>query len=641
MKLMSFITKLLAMYTIFTQKFIRATVFLVFVFMAFFLFSVSPKENAIMDELAHIPSGYSYLTQQDMRLNPEHPPILKDLSALPLLFMNLHFPTDLKAWTTDINGQWEMGTAFLYNSGNDPDAIVYWARIGPIILTLLLAFFVFKFGSEFFGEKVGLIALILFAFSPAVLAHGKYVTTDVAAAFGFFTATFYFLRYLKDPVRKNLWWAGIFFGIAQGLKFSTVLLIPFFIGIAWLWSRSETGSFWRWMGRTCAIIAIGYLAVIWPLYQFHVWNYPASMTPAEQAIIVPLKTCDDQNMDNIHVSQTRDAECNLKKFRVRPLAHLIVWMSDKPLLRPFAQYATGVFMVGKRVVGGNTTYFLGDVARNAWWYYFPVIYLIKEPLAAHVLTLTATIIMLTYLYREKFFTRSRTRQSWRDFIQEHFVPFIMFLLVIYYWTVSMVTNLNIGIRHIIPTMPFIFLLVAHIILSYLGRKPMFEGDLSLNTVKRIASFYFTKAWHYVALCLVLFWYIMTTAAHYPYFTSYFNELVGGPANGYKYVADSNVDWGQDLKRLAQFVKDKNIDKIRLNYFGGGSPAYYLGDAYVSWWSSKGSESGWHAVSATFLDEAFGRAVGNYSHAEQDTYPWLKGRTPVTVIGNSIVVYHLE
>src|SRR3989344_2712571 len=648
MKWMHYLTKAIGLYAAFSGKLARAMVFLSLAVMLFFLVSVSGKESAVMDELAHIPAGYSYLTKQDRRLNPERPPLLKDLSALPLIFMDLDFPTGIKAWTADVNGQWVMGDEFLYKSGNDPDRIIFWSRMGSILLTVLLGFFIFKFGTEFFSGKVGLLALILFAFSPAVLAHGKYVTTDVAAAFGFFTATFYFLRYLKEPTRKNLVWAGVFFGIAQALKFSLVLLIPFFIGIALLWALShhDRRMVWRWMGRVFVIFAIGYIGIIWPLYQFHVWNYPAGVTdPAhiQEIAAVTQRYCPELNKDRVGPSQYRDTACNLKTFRPHALADAIVWMSDKPVLRPLAQYAHGVLMVGQRTAGGNTTYFLGDVSIRAWWYYFPVVYLIKEPLAGHVLSLAALVILCAYLGKKRILSALRKRhgETLRRLLREHFAAATAILLVLYYWGVSMLGNLNIGVRHIIPTLPFIFLLVADIILTYLGRRPSFELNLSLDTVKRIASFYFVKAWHYAALCVIVLWYVISTIAHYPYFTSYFNELIGGSKNGHRYVADSNLDWGQDMKRLAQFTKDNNINKIRVAYFGAGSPDYYLKDKYIPWWSSRGAEPGWYAISATFLDEAFGLPVGKYVRAEQDSYPWLRGKTPVTVIGNSIFVYRLE
>ena len=67
-----------------------------------------------MDELAHIPAGYGYVRHLDFRLNPEHPPLVKVLAGLPLIFLGPNFPTDHKAWEKDVNGQWDMGTEFLY-----------------------------------------------------------------------------------------------------------------------------------------------------------------------------------------------------------------------------------------------------------------------------------------------------------------------------------------------------------------------------------------------------------------------------------------------------------------------------------------------------------------------------------------------
>src|SRR3990167_8252997 len=89
------------------------------------------QESAVMDELAHIPAGYSYLNNLDYRLNPEHPPLVKMAAGIPLLFLDLNFPTDIPAWNEEVNGQWDMGYEFLYQSGNDADQIIQWARTGP------------------------------------------------------------------------------------------------------------------------------------------------------------------------------------------------------------------------------------------------------------------------------------------------------------------------------------------------------------------------------------------------------------------------------------------------------------------------------------------------------------------------------
>jgi len=168
---------------------IVAFLLLIFVFVLAF-FSVK-DDSLTMDEVVHLPAGYSYLTQKDMRLNPEHPPLIKDLGALPLLFINasansaqekIKFPSEISAWKNDINGQWDFGRYFLYNIGNPTDKMILWGRMPMILILILLGFFIFKWTKELFGNRAGLLALFLFSFSPTLLAHGRLVTTDVGAA---------------------------------------------------------------------------------------------------------------------------------------------------------------------------------------------------------------------------------------------------------------------------------------------------------------------------------------------------------------------------------------------------------------------------------------------------------------------------
>src|SRR5579863_3886820 len=74
------------------------------------MFYASRTDSAIDDELAHIPAGYGYVHNLDYRLNPEHPPLIKALAMLPVLFLNPVYPTDSNAWSTEVNGEWDMGT---------------------------------------------------------------------------------------------------------------------------------------------------------------------------------------------------------------------------------------------------------------------------------------------------------------------------------------------------------------------------------------------------------------------------------------------------------------------------------------------------------------------------------------------------
>lgn len=127
---------------------------------------------------------------------------------------------------------------------------------------------------------------------------------------------------------------------------------------------------------------------------------------------------------------------------------------------------------------------------------------------------------------------------------------------------------------------------------------------------------------------------------FPYYLSYYNALGGGLQNGYKIATDSNYDWGQDLKRLRDYVEKNNIAKINLDYFGGGSPKYYLGEKYKSWWSSKGAPpaGSYFAVSLNSLTGNQAKGIGDITIKPEDAYQWLRGKIPIARAGISILIF---
>ena len=602
-----------------------------------------------MDELAHIPAGYAYLKFGDNRLNPEHPPLLKDLAALPLLFLKLNFPLNSEYWQNYTNGQWDVGKEFLYKSGNDADKIIDWARLGPMVLTILTSLLLFFVSKERVGKFWAFLPLLLFSFSPLVLAHGHYVTTDLAAAFGSLLSLWLFIRYLKNQNRKNLLLAGLGFGISQLLKFSLILLIPVFLILATIFFIIKTYQKWpempdyrKWrktiiaflkiLGATILIFLIGYL-IVYLVYLPQNLNYPAEKQKSDTSKILT------------SFSGGPDPEWLTCKSwtgsiarQTRCLANINIWISDKPIFKPFSQYFLGFLMTLQRSSAGNTGYFLGEVSATGWHNYFPIVFLIKEPLPSLILIGLALIIALwrviKSLAEKKLFSRMLT------WLWQHFSEFSMLTFVAVYWLSSIRSPLNIGFRHLLPTLPFTYLLVATEI------KKWWRGEdryFFFNWWEKI-KFYLKKFSKIFLksglLTILLLWYLLETLFIAPHFIAYFNETAGGAKNGYRYVVDSNLDWGQDLKRLAQFVEKNKIEKIKVDYFGGGSPEYYLKEKFEPWWSAKGQpESGsWFAVSLTFLQSGQGKAAAGFERKFEDTYWWLKNKKPFSRIGYSIFVY---
>jgi 4-amino-4-deoxy-L-arabinose transferase-like glycosyltransferase len=572
---------------------------LIAAFLLTFVFFISvfsvKDDSATMDEMAHLPAGYSYLTQKDMRLNPEHPPLIKDLAAIPLLFIKgINFPQDIKAWKEDINGQWEFGFNFLYNSGNPADKMIFWSRIPMILILILLGFYIFKWAKELFGNKAALLSLFLFSFSPTFLAHGRLVTTDVGAATGIFIATYYFIKALKSSTKRNIILAGISFGLAELCKFSVILLIPFFAILALIWWLIKLGTWQKTLKILILVFIIGYL-LIWPVYQYHVWNYP----PERQA---------------------RDTEFLLGSTPFPKVREILVWASTKPILRAYAHYGLGLALVLQRAAGGHTTYFLGEVSAAGWKNYFPVVYSVKEPLAFHILTLIA-LLYASFLIKKAFW--QNTFQRMRGWLKNHFPEFAMLGFIGLYWVTSLTSNLNIGVRHLLPAFPFTILLVSGAIVNFL-REPF----LKLK---------------YALLGVLILWQILSVISIYPHFLAYFNELAQGPDNGYIYTVNSNLDWGQDLKRLKKWIDEKNIDKIYVDYFGGGDAQYYLKEKYAPWWGTRDSKEfpkgSYLAVSATFLQGGRGLPTPGFNQP-YGYYHWLDKYTPVAKIGYSIFIYYI-
>ncbi len=579
---------------------IIAALFLIFVF---FITVFSMKDDSLtMDELAHLPAGYSYLTQKDMRLNPEHPPLIKDLAAFPLLFIKgINFPKDIKAWKEDINGQWDFGKEFLFHSDNPAGKMIFWGRIPMILILILLGFYIFKWTKELFGNKTALLALFLFSFSPTFLAHGRLVTTDVGAAAGTLIATYYFIKSLQLPTKKNIILAGVAFGIAELCKFSLILLIPFFAILILFWSITKSAdtksfihTFLLFTLRFLLILIIGFV-LIWLVYQYHVWNYPPDRQVQDSKVFL----------------------LDYPNFIKNP----IIFCSDKPILRPLAQYFTGVLMVLHRAAFGHTTYFLGEISNLGWRNYFPIVYSIKEPLTFHILTLIA-LLYSAYLIKKPFWQNSF--QRFREWITSYFPQFAMLVFIGIYWTSSLTSNLNIGVRHLLPVLPFTFILASSVTVNWL-KQPL----LKLR---------------YLLLGALVLWQAVSVTAVYPHFLAYFNELAGGSDKGYIYTVDSNLDWGQDLKRLNKWLDQKGIDKIYVDYFGGSDAEYYLKTKFIPWWGNRDKKElpkgSYLAVSATFLQGGRGTPIPELNQPS-GIYNWLDAYKPVAKIGYSIFVYYID
>ena len=581
------------------------------------------------DESAHIPAGYSYVRYFDYRLNHEHPPFVKVLSGLGMLALRPSFPVQSDAWTKDINGQWRAGSEFLYDSGNNAEELVFFARLGPVFLTLLTVLLLYIVSGYFVGINWALLPTFLFAFTPTILSHGHYVTTDIGSAFGVLIAFLFFFKYRETPTTKRLLLAGAAFGLAQLTKFSNILLGPIFVALiaiewlAWLYinyRKLPTGEKMRraLIALYCDCRGLLFLfltggILVYIFYLVFAWNYPVEFLE-------------------------RDMQSVLNSFNPPLIKDVVIWLADIPFLKPLVVYLFGVLSVLQRAAGGNAAYFLGELSGQGWWYYFPAIYALKEPIPI-LLLLGAGFLAAIFRLRIRI-------NSLAEYITLSFSNFAIGTFVFLYWLNSILSPLNIGVRHIIPTLPFIYILAAISLKKWFGSGTLLpflgQPQGTINLFNRKLSL---KA-GLLAICLI--WLSGEVASVTPNYLSYFNEFRGGTANGYRIATDSNYDWGQDLYRLRSFVEKNNIEKIAVDYFGGGRPEYSLPGKAVHWWSSRGNPQTenieWLAVSANTLSGALGKPLPGFSRKSEDEYRWLQNIRdpwmPDGRAGYSIFIYRL-
>lgn len=572
------------------------------------------NDSAVMDELAHIPAGFGYISQRDYRLNPEHPPLVKLLAGASLLLaVHPFFPVDTPYWTTEVNGQWGQGGAFVYGSGNDADRIIFWARMPLILLALLFGYTLFRWALARAGPKTALFTLAFYCLSPTVLAHARYVTTDLAASFGIFAGLLTFAVFVGLPSWRNVFIAGLALGAALLTKFSALLLLPSYALILLLWAltyKLNSGYLRSVRERILKGIVVGAISVLMVTgtYAAFIWNYPIK-------------------------KHLQDAETLLISNPLRSLADLDLRLIAYPATRPLGHFFLGALMTYERVTDAKaSTFFLGTITDGGLPFYFPLLYIVKEALAFHILSAIALIYAIRMVGAATWKHSSRLIASIRSWIRNHFIECVFFIFIAFYGYLSVRASLNIGVRHLLPILPLLYFLVARALSLLLQNEhPTYSSPLTLmSAVFKPRAHIFTS--------LLFFALLLETMYAYPYYLSFYNLLGGGVKTGHTIAVDSNYDWGQDLKRLAGYMDDNHISKITLDYFGGGNIHYYLGNRAQPWEAEKGRARGNFAISATRL--GFYAPLKGYSQGPEAPYAWLRPYDPIARAGSSIFIYVL-
>ncbi len=527
------------------------------------------RDSVTIDEFVHLPLGLYNLYSGDFRLDPINPPLSRMIAAAPLLVSPPAFSPD------PARGHWAMGYELQSRNAASYQEIFVRGRTMIIFMACLLGVLVFFWGTALYGWHSGLMALGLFCFSPSMLAHGHLVTLDLCGALGFVATAFATWRLLDSPSTGRAAAVGATVGLATLLKLSGFILGGVVIaGIVIRLATERRGADpVEWM-RHLVVAGLAALLVFNLGYGFE-----GSFAPLSEATLDP-------------------------RGSLAGLRDTMPWLR-LPVPLPLINGIDMVINVGKQ---SEPSYFLaGELSADGWWYYHLAAFAVKTPIP----------LLIIFAFASGAWSAGQSPGN-RDYCI--YVP----VLLVFVSNV-LFNSLQIGVRHVLPAYPLLFIGASPWIVDALRRAGRFRTPRGTAVDGGVAA----------AAVIGLLWLVVGTLAVGPRYLQFFNEAGGGAAGGHRMLVDSNIDWGQDLIRLSEYMEREGDTQVNLAYFGRVNPNVY-GIRFVP--IERGRTRGKTAISASFLmgRPYFWYRGGRMGWVKSGTYTWLQDYEPVARVGSMFV-----
>jgi 4-amino-4-deoxy-L-arabinose transferase-like glycosyltransferase len=469
-----------------------------------------------------------------------------------------------------------IGTGYRLMNGPFADEILAKARKMAMLFPVLLLVLIFFATKAWFGPLTAGCAAILTVFEPNLTAHGPLVTTDLAVAATTFAAVFFADRYLRKPSIGRLLGLGLTLGLALASK-HTAVFVPLVLLL-----QFAAGFLYRRSespSRTLPRLFLGWAGAcgIAIVVLWGTYQFRYSALPGHTQAFEIAKSLQESGQSDTLFGR---ALTTTARFHLLP-----------------ESYLAGLQYVVQNSV--RASYIFGTRHDNGVWYYFPVSILVKTPLTILLLFVLALVTpALWSKHKEQFVVA--------------LIPIAVFLLS------AMSSKINLGVRHILPIYPFLIVLAAAAMGYFAARSNVAAAVCAALLVFQAVSY----------------------ARSYPNEMAYANEAWGGPRHLYKYLGDSNVDWGQALYRVQDYAAAHKINDCWIAWFGARKPTSNVlpcrllaGPGYV--------EAVQPELQPVLPDKFSGTIFISNTLIDYDLYPYLyfMQHAPDDVIAGSILVYH--
>lgn len=378
----------------------------------------------------------------------------------------------------------------------------FWvARLITLLFSALVAQVIFFWSRSLYGLIPAFFSLALYLFDPNIIAYSQLVTTDIYATG---TTVFVFFSLWRFAHRRNLL-NGLLCALALGIslvaKYSAIVLIPLALLTLLIFDSPAFLEAYR-KQRAQTVIANLRRYIVYLIVVFIV-----------AGLIVNISFLSTRTF-------TRFEDYQFQSNLFRSLGQIPgIGKFPIPLPYPYLEGLDLVMYNERTGASYGNIYLLGQVRKgdNGFIGYYFIASLLKVPISSQVIYLLA----LYFYFRDS----PRRRHFFADDIFL-FVPLVFFIL--YY---NFLFNTQIGIRFYLVVFPFLYIFSGH----------LFKNFSSFTNIKKILGL--TSIVY--LLCSVL--------SYYPNFLPYFNEFVWNRLHAYRYLADSNIDWGQNSDELGEYL----------------------------------------------------------------------------------------
>jgi 4-amino-4-deoxy-L-arabinose transferase-like glycosyltransferase len=535
------------------------------------------RRSLTVDEIFHVTGGYVFNKFGDYRIHPDNGVLPQRLHALPAVL------TGAKPPPLEGNEYWRLSDIsvisyqFFYESGNDHWPLLLGARAVNLLFSVGIAWLAFVWARSLAGDLAGFVALTLAALSPTLLAHGPLATTDVPAAFFLAASVGAFWWHLQVRDGRRLALSAVTFALACVTKYSAVLLLPIYaILVVVHWLASPPAE--RrvgWIARSALAHVVAAWAIIWACFGFRYGAFGSGVPPAAGFI---------SNFDKM-IEQ------------VGWQGTVIGWVRRLHLLPEAFLFGYIHTYMGSL---SRAAFLAGEYSTTGWRTFFPLAFLWKSTPAELAGVLLCAILPVLRLRR----------------VGPHLVRLAPLLaLLTIYGVIAVRGQLNIGHRHILPLYPVLFILVGVAIAHLAGRtRVIVAGGLMASQ-------------------------LAAAVAIFPSYIAYFNAFAGGPANGWRLLVDSSLDWGQDLPALKAWLGRQaagpTAPPVFLSYFGSAEPTYYgLRPTRMSFVNGFKFPHAWYeprpgiyCLSATMLQNVYSLTSGSWTLQFEKEYQELRRVDP--------------